>query len=71
MTCTGTVKGGVIVLEPGSAIPDGTVVRIETVGSEEDLKRLRDGLLELAGTLHGPSDLARNHDHYIHGTPKK
>lgn len=71
MTYTGTVKQGVIVLEDGTAIPDGTVVRVEPLERADDLKRLREGLLELAGTLSGPSDLARNHDHYIHGTPKK
>jgi len=35
------------------------------------LERLRKGLLDLAGTVSGPIDMARNHDHYIHGTPKK
>ena len=29
-------------------------------------------LLEFAGTAEGlPPDMARNHDHYLHGTPKK
>ena len=31
-----------------------------------------DALLEFAGTAEGlPPDLAENHDHYLHGTPKK
>jgi|GEM_PF-1316234 len=31
-----------------------------------------DGLLEIASRLDGlPRDLARNHDHYLHGLPKK
>ena len=31
-----------------------------------------DTLLEFAGTARGlPSDLAENHDHYLHGAPKR
>jgi hypothetical protein len=31
-----------------------------------------DALLEFAGTAEGlPPDLAENHDHYLHGTPKR
>ena len=30
------------------------------------------GLTKFAGAVRGlPSDLARNHDHYLHGRPKK
>jgi hypothetical protein len=71
MTYRGKVKGGVVVLEPGAQLDEGTDVVVERVESPEDLERLRKGLLDLAGTVNGPSDLARNHDHYIHGTPKK
>jgi hypothetical protein len=29
-------------------------------------------LLEFAGTAEGlPRDMARNHDHYLHGTPRQ
>ena len=31
-----------------------------------------EALLEVAGTAQGlPSDLAQNHDHYLHGTPRR
>ena len=31
-----------------------------------------EALIEVAGTGRGlPSDLAQNHDHYIHGTPRR
>jgi hypothetical protein len=31
-----------------------------------------DALLEFAGTAEGlPPDLAENHDHYLHGSPKR
>jgi len=71
MTCKGKVQGGVVVLEPGVHLPEGAVVRIEPLETTNDLDRLRKGLLDIAGTVSGPPDLARNHDHYIHGTPKK
>jgi hypothetical protein len=28
-------------------------------------------LLQFAGIIEGPVDLAAEHDHYIHGTPKR
>jgi len=71
MTYRGKVKGGVVVLEPGTRLDEGAEVVVEPVEAADDLERLRKGLLELAGTVSGPPDLARNHDHYIHGTPKK
>lgn len=71
MTYKGKVQGGVVVLEPGARLDEGVEVVVEPVEPTGDLERLRKGLLELAGTVSGPSDLARNHDHYIHGTPKK
>jgi len=71
-TYKGHVENGVIVLDERVALPDGTAVRIEPVPSDADLDRLRQGLLSLSGIAKGmPSDMARNHDHYLHGTPKK
>ena len=44
-------------------VDDLAKVRRQTVG---------DALLEVAGTAEGlPSDMARNHDHYLHGTPRR
>jgi hypothetical protein len=71
MTYKGRVKDGVVVLEPGVRLDEGAEVVVAPVESLDDLERLRTGLLELAGTVSGPPDLARNHDHYIHGTPRK
>ncbi len=43
-----------------------------TEPTEEDCLSLRATLLELAGTVEGlPPDFADEHDHYIHGTPKR
>ncbi len=71
MSYKGKVKGGVVVLEPGVRLNEGAEVLVEPLLAPDDLERLKKGLLELAGTVSGPPDLARNHDHYIHGTPKK
>ena len=71
MTITGTVRNGTIILDNGSQIPNGTRVYVmvaEEVGGKPTLQ----GLLDLAGTVNDlPSDMALNHDHYIHGTPKR
>jgi len=41
----------------------------ETGSNQEPISKF---LLRLAGCVHGlPSDLARNHDHYLYGTPKR
>ncbi len=79
MTYRGRVKNGVVVLESGVRLREGMDVRVEAVeetesaaaGSQE-ARQLRDGLLAFSGVIkEGPSDLARNHDHYLHGTPRR
>ena len=41
-------------------------------GGAPPTRTLRELLLSYAGRAKGlPSDLARNHDHYIHGTPRE
>jgi hypothetical protein len=72
-TYTGQVQNGVIVLDAGSPpLPEGTKVQVEpvdTVAAVADLSRI---LLEFAGTAQGlPPDMAEQHDHYLHGTPKR
>ena len=72
MSFPGTVQNGVIVLDNLQHLPDGT--RVEVVLHEESAKKptLRERLIKLAGTVDDlPSDMARNHDHYIHGAPKQ
>ena len=68
----GKVVNGVVVLEDNGALPDGTEVRVTPVEHEKESATLGQRLLELAGTAEGlPPDLAENHDHYLHGLPKK
>lgn len=70
MTIEGTVQNGAVVLDNSAQIPNGT--RVQVIVPEESGKPTLLGLLELAGTVNDlPSDMALNHDHYLHGHPKK
>lgn len=72
MTYRGHVRNGVVVLDNGSSLADGTVVKVEPL----DAGALAAG--ELPPLFHigerakktGIPDLARNHDHYLYGHPK-
>jgi hypothetical protein len=69
MTYRGTFKNGVVVLDEPAPLADGTTVKVEV---EPDEPTLYERLKEVIGTATGlPSDLAENHDHYLHGTPKR
>lgn len=72
MSYKGTVKNGVVVLEPGANLPEGTSVRVEAeaprLKSDAELDPVwRMG--ELAVDT-GIPDLAVNIDHYLYGHPK-
>ncbi len=78
MSYFGRVRNGVIVFENGDVLPEGTVVRIEAVALNQQASgppgtTLGQRLLRHAGAAGEglPSDLARNHDHYLHGQPKR
>ena len=71
MTYRGEVKNGVIVLESGASLDEGTVVLVEPVLSDSE-STLADRLQNVIGVAEGlPADLAEQHDHYLHGRPKK
>lgn len=72
MTYAGRVKNGVIVLDdPSAAPPEGTPVRVELV-AEKPATTLSERFRDLIGKAEGlPPDYAANHDHYLHGAPKK
>jgi len=72
MTYKGHVENGVVVLDGPDSLPDGTEVRIEPVEPRDAYRSLREGLRKFAGIVKGmPKDMARNHDHYLHGAPRK
>jgi hypothetical protein len=65
-----------VVFEKGSPpLPEGTRVRIEPVEIETEESRtptLAERLEPVIGTAQGlPSDMAAQHDHYLHGLPKR
>ena len=71
MTYRGRVHNGVVVIEGGATLPEGTVVTIEApevrcvAGAADSLYSL--GELAMAT---GIPDLALNIDHYLYGHPK-
>jgi hypothetical protein len=78
MTYIGTVKKGVVVLPPDAKLPEGAKVMVELRPEKkqsdngEKGKTLAERYGKFIGVCKGlPSDLAEQHDHYIHGTPKK
>ena len=72
MSYRGTVSGGVVVLPPEAKLADGTEVTIEVAPSSPQNRTFYERFREFAGIAKDmPSDLAMNHDHYLHGHPKK
>jgi hypothetical protein len=70
MTLQGTVRNGVVVLDQSPSLADGT--RVEVIVTAVQAEPTLAGVLKLAGTLEDlPADMAEQHDHYIHGTPKR
>jgi hypothetical protein len=73
MTFRGTVKGNVVVLEPGAKLPEGATVHVETDAVPSDGSADFDGALFRMADLAvetGIPDLATNADHYLYGHPK-
>jgi hypothetical protein len=85
-TYHGKVVNGVIILENGAALPEGVAVKIELLeerlapalphngqaqAERKAASPLGEMLLKFAGVADDlPSDMAKNHDHYLYGTPK-
>ena len=74
MTYKGKVRNGVVVLEEGAALPEDAEVNVELVGQPEPKQppSWAEVFKDVIGSVEDmPPDMAENHDHYIHGTPKK
>jgi virulence-associated protein VagC len=72
MTYTGTVSKGIVILPPEAKIPDGTKVRVEPIEDVSRVEPVGKRLLALVGSADQlPEDFAQNHDHYIHGAPRR
>ena len=72
MSYTGTIENGVIKLPPEADLANGTKVRIEPIEPVQDRNELTRRLRAIAATMPDlPADWAEEHDHYVHGTPKR
>ncbi len=72
MTFTGKISNGAILLPPGVTLPDGLELEVSIPEWPDCSSKVGERLLKYAGAVGDlPSDLARNHDHYIHGAPKR
>jgi hypothetical protein len=73
MVYHGRVKDGAVVLDPGVALPEGAMVRVElqavgesaAASGDDPLSRMADLAVET-----GIPDLSANVDHYLYGHPK-
>ncbi len=78
MTFRGHIQNGVVVFDQPVALPDGTPVAVQSLAESErgqraaDEPTLFDRLQGVIGKAQGlPADFAAQHDHYIHGTPRR
>jgi hypothetical protein len=75
MSITAVVENNTIKLPPGVDVPDGTKAEV-ILKTEEPAGQAPGSFFEsiedLIGSVDGlPEDFAAEHDHYIHGTPKR
>ena len=69
MVYRGDVKGGVVVLDAKVDLPEGAEVKVEPLLPPSG-KTLAERLGDLIGSVPDlPSDMADQHDHYLHGRP--
>lgn len=72
MTYRGRIKNGVVVLDEPGQLPDGAEVEVRPISTNGDAPTLYDRLKDVVGAADGlPTDMAQNHDHYIHGAPRR
>ena len=79
MVYIGHVKNGMVVFDQPVALPEGLEVCVEIPEKSFESNTDKEStlppgqtLLKYAGKAVGlPEDAARNHDHYLYGTPKR
>ena len=74
----GHIKNGVVILDEESKLPEGAEVEVvlpksaESAEGEEQIPTLYERFKDIIGIIDDlPEDFAAQHDHYIHGTPKR
>ncbi len=72
MSYIGTVENGVVKLPPEAKLRDGERVQVSQLAEAKPLNERTRRLLEIAAQVPPmPADFAEQHDHYIHGIPKR
>ncbi|MEX0718381.1 MAG: hypothetical protein WD066_17430 [Planctomycetaceae bacterium] len=75
MTYHGRVENGIVVLDDPAGLPEGTEVQVTPLASgekSEPARSLAERFVDVIGIATDlPEDFARNHDHYVHGAPKR
>ena len=72
MSVSGIVKNGVVVLPPGTRLPEGAEVKIETIKHADSDDPFLAAVERLAKPRpHLPRNYALNHGHFLRGEPKK
>jgi len=86
MVVKGHVENGQVILDQDVSLPEGAQIELRVVAPKEDegedtqdegevapeIPSLLERLKSVVGVAEGlPSDLAKNHDHYLYGAPKK
>lgn len=74
MTLRGHIRNGSLVFDAPPSLPEGAAVEVDlrTLEGEETEPTLYERYAKIVGIAEGlPEDFSVNHDHYIHGTPKR
>jgi hypothetical protein len=72
MSVTGKIINGAVVLPPGTKLPEGAEVKIETLQLLPEDDPFVAAVLKLAKPRpHLPKDYALNHGHFVRGEPRK
>ena len=72
MSVTGIIKNGVVVLPPGSQLPEGAEVKVETLKLTAEDDPFLAAVKKVAKPRpYWPKDYALNHGHYVRGEPRK
>jgi hypothetical protein len=69
MALEGHIENGVVVFDQPVSLPNGTPVRVEVVVPGKTLAERFKNIIGAGVDL--PEDMAKDHDHYLHGTPKQ
>jgi hypothetical protein len=71
MVYRGKIQKGVVVFDEAVALPEGAEVNVESVEPQTS-PTLADIFRDFIGCANDlPADMAKNHDHYLYGTPKR